>query len=71
MAKDMEKKGVSSWSVKDWCWAAVSEVALFLFLWDFVRLFGLLYGPLDALLLWALLNIALFACPAVRKHYLS
>ena len=71
-----EKKGMCSWcagwSAKDWFWALVSEGALYLFLaYSLSALDGWYFGTwVDALLLLVLLNVALLACPVVRKHYL-
>ena len=72
-----EKKGMCSWcagwSTKDWLWALVSEGALYLFLWYWASLLvesPVLYKWAVALLSLALLNVALLACPVVRKHYL-
>jgi len=77
MVKVMEKKGMSSWcvewSVKDWFWAFVSEGALYLFLWYWVDLLVVspsLYKWGVALVSLVLLNVAFFACPMVRKHYM-
>lgn len=71
-----KKEGICSWcagwSAKDWLWALVSEGALYLFLWYWASLLkpAVVNHLLVALVSLVLLNLALLACPVVRKHYL-
>ncbi len=72
-----EKKGMCSWcagwSAKEWLWALVSEGALYLFLWYWATFLVVNTTVLPwsaALVSLVLLNVALLACPVVRKHYL-
>ncbi len=62
----------AGWSAKDWLWASVSEGALYMFLWYVIWMLevSIVNQWLGALVSLALLNIALFACPLVREHYL-
>ena len=77
MAQKMkQKKGLCSWcagwSAKDWILLLVSEMALYLFFNYSMYVLNNLPGfaTWDSFVLFLLLNVAVFTCPVVRKHYL-
>lgn len=67
---EMKKEGsCCNWSAKEWAMAAVSEAALYFFIW-----YGLFLLNADdwlgALILLVLVNVSFFTCPVTRKHFL-
>jgi hypothetical protein len=70
--KEVEQKSsCCNWTGKEWLGVVISESALYLFFWYTLSLLGSV-GNLwvSSLVLLVLLNVSLYACPVVRKHYL-
>ena len=60
------------WSAKEWFLALLSEGALYLFLWYVLWMLevSVVNQWLGAFVSLVLLNVSIFACPVIRKHFL-
>jgi ACR3 family arsenite efflux pump ArsB len=67
----MTKNIINKWSNIDWFLAGVSEFSLFGFFYVLQIVFAAPGNHLTgSLTLWVLINLTIFACPIIRKHYL-